>query len=212
MIWHCVHQDGSKVSTLSFAITAHAGGNWSLLLHFWGRIAIQAGQGVLTSIFFAEKFSTHIHPWRTKEHDRTVWRGSFMKEGTEWPLSPYLSPSYIFRERLCNSSIPPLGGRQQSISWEYKALLAASFLFARSYFLIWGSTSKEMRQRGHVLPGWDQALPALLIPNVFPAISSHHLSVKLYRFISSVTVFFICLGCFFSAAHLWGINQGWEKT
>lgn len=122
-------------------IAAHAGGNWSLLLHSQGRIAIQAGQGILTSIFFADKVSTHIHPWRTKEHDRTVClqqtRGNFMKEGTEWPLSPYLSPSYIFRQRSGNSSIPPLGGRQQSISWEYRALLAASFLFARSYFLIW---------------------------------------------------------------------------
>lgn len=177
-------------------IAAHAGGNWSLLLHSQGRIAIQAGQGILTSIFFADKVSTHIHPWRTKEHDRTVCL--HRHEATLWRKaqndhSVLTSPPATFSgkdQATLQSHLLVEGSKafheSTEHSWQHLSYLPDLISWS-------GSTTKEMRQRGHVLPGWDQALPALLIPNVFPpAISSHHLSVKLHRFISSVTVFFIC--------------------
>lgn len=204
-------------------ITAHAGGqlqpaHCTTKEELW--IAIQAGQSVLTSIFFAHRVSTYIQPWRTKEHDRTVrlqqTGGNFMKEATEWPLSPYLSPSYIFKGRSCNTSIPPLRGRHKAFNdREYKALLAASFLFANRVVLIWFYNQGNEGERPRFTwvrsdSSWTVSprrapCPRAHCHQLMPPLSQ---AAQIHQFCNS----FRYMAGVFSAAHLWGINQGWKKT
>lgn len=76
---------------------AHAGGQLEPVLlkeELW--IAIQPGQGPLTSFFFALKVSTHIQ----KEHDRTVCLqqtgDNFRENVTECPLKSLPLPQLHF--------------------------------------------------------------------------------------------------------------------
>lgn len=201
MLWHWDQQDGSKVSTLSFAHNCPCWGApeaWHCISkeEFW--IAIQASQGLLTSGFFCS-WGFHTHSTLEKKgawqdcvlaaDRRHLYGGSHRK-----PLSPY---QLHFQGKILQCFNP--------ISWwkaakhlmkEHEALLAASFLFTNRAVLIWFYSHRKEAE-GSCFSWVSSGSLWTVVPKVFPApepaaISSRHLSVKLHRFISSVTAFFIC--------------------
>lgn len=92
---------------------------------------LQAGQGLLTGTAVAREASVHFN--QTLENKQAGQDGVLVAQNkaTLWAViqrsgrmsGPYLFPSYcyILREKACNfhsdTSIPPLGGSQQGISW-----------------------------------------------------------------------------------------------
>lgn len=161
MLWHWVQQDGSKVSTLSFAHNCPCWGKTGACYciskeEFW--IAIQAGQGLLTSMFFADEVSTHTQPWRTKEHDRTVC----LQQATLWRKpqndhSVLTSPPATFsgkylatlQSHLWWKAAKHFMEESTKHSWQYLSYLLTGLSWS-------GSTIKEKRHRGHVSLGWVQ--------------------------------------------------------